>query len=587
MNGGCKNLAISCDDNNVCTTDSCDKQAGCGHVDIDCDDGNKCTSDICDPDVECIFTQLADGTACGDPGYQCKEGECKALVTCDSTLCPKLSGYTLSCSPQGHCEYSNEDSSGWKKHDVWIWVPKGTSQMGSPNIEPGHESDESPVHTVTIPNGFLIGKYEVTVAQYEACQAASPGKCTAPSTVDWPGALGTNSSANGRSEHPQNGLTWQQAKDFCSWAAPKGRLPSEAEWEYAAAGPVHLKTPWGDSPAPTCSNDTAVMDDGTGYGCGQGGTWKVGSKTAGAAWSGALDMSGNVWEWCEDWYHNSYVGAPVDGSAWVDPTGSSRVHRGGSFSHEAKFMRSSERGSNLPGLRYAIFGARCVRPLDLCEAANYDAEFVFSTQADGSERSVASCKLKPSAQVPPKADWKWSDACAAGSEIVDITDLTSDKKAEFVHDLSKAVKEQLGITTATGSYLGYLLGTTFTTAQNKIPACNCGDAWHDAVTGSDPVEHRLVSLGFMASQSCPEIWNNEFLGPIYSSNMTTVIWPGYTAHDVKVEAGVPWYNNACWQCKTDMEIHKADSVPWGTKDECGNTVYTKVDRVLCSSQPSM
>jgi formylglycine-generating enzyme required for sulfatase activity len=283
---------------------------------------------------------------------------------CGGICCPELAGYAASCNAQNHCEYANVDSSGWKKWDVWIWIPPGSFPMGSPDNEGGHASDESPVHTVTLAKGYFIGKYEIVVAQYEACKAANPGKCTAADTTDWPGTQGTNTSAGGKSEHPQNGLTWQQAKDFCAWVAPGGGLPSEAQWEYAATGPVHLKYPWGNSPDPTCSNNTAVFNEagGTGgYGCSQGGTWKVGSKTAGAAWSGALDMSGNLWEWNEDWYHNTYTGAPADGSAWVD-TGSYRVLRGGSFSTGAAYLRAAARGTNTPGARYANIGARCWRP---------------------------------------------------------------------------------------------------------------------------------------------------------------------------------------------------------------------------------
>jgi formylglycine-generating enzyme required for sulfatase activity len=72
-------------------------------------------------------------------------------------------------------------------------------------------------------------------------------------------------------------------------------------------------------------------------------------------------MSGNLWEWNEDWYHNTYTGAPADGSAWVD-TGSTRVVRGGSFYNDAARMRAAERGGGTPGSRDAIFGARCWRP---------------------------------------------------------------------------------------------------------------------------------------------------------------------------------------------------------------------------------
>jgi len=288
-----------------------------------------------------------------------------------------LAGYTVSCNAKDHCEYANEDDSGWKKWDVWIWIPPGTFQMGSEGE--GGSSDETPVHPATIAYGYFISKYEIVVSQYQACHGEQPGKCSMPSTVDWNGnGWGTNYWEDGtdpadgnnvlhkRLDHPQNGLTWQQAKDFCAWVAPGGRLPSEAEWEYAASGPVHRKYPWGDEPEPTCSNNTAVFneDGGTdGYGCSQGGTWPVGSKTAGASWCGALDMSGNLWEWNEDWYHNSYTNAPDDGSAWVDPTGSTRVFRGGSFANAALDLRLAERDDNTPGLRFAYYGARCLRPL--------------------------------------------------------------------------------------------------------------------------------------------------------------------------------------------------------------------------------
>lgn len=236
-----------------------------------------------------------------------------------------------------------------------------------------------PVHSVTIDAGYFISKYEIVVEQYEACNAQQPGICTAPSTADWPGyGWGTNSSLNNRSDHPQNGLTWQEAKDYCAWIAPGGRLPSEAEWEYAATGPAHTTYPWGNTPDPTCQNDTAVFKEVVGasndkYGCEVGGTWKAGAKSAGASWCGALDFSGNLFEWTADWYHDSYVNAPGDGSAWVDPIGSARSQRGGSFSEETHRMRSAARTKDVPGLRSARIGARCVRPLlawgqSACEA---------------------------------------------------------------------------------------------------------------------------------------------------------------------------------------------------------------------------
>jgi formylglycine-generating enzyme required for sulfatase activity len=276
---------------------------------------------------------------------------------CGGTECPSMDGYATTCNQQNKCEYHPLDDSGHKKWNVWIYVPPGSFEMGS---EGEGGVDEVPVHEVTIDYGYLMSKYEVVVEQYEACMAANPGQCTPADTIDWGGLLGTNTSANAKSEHPQNGLTWQQSKDFCAWIAPAGRLPSEAEWEYAATGPIHMKYPWGNSPEASCEGIAVFDEEGaqSGWGCGQGGTWSVGSKPAGASWSGALDMSGNVWEWSEDWYHDSFAGAPVDGSAST-VVGIGRVIRGGSFSVEAVTVRSSERSVSYPSDRSAHLGARC------------------------------------------------------------------------------------------------------------------------------------------------------------------------------------------------------------------------------------
>ena len=256
---------------------------------------------------------------------------------------------------------------------MWIWVPPGSFEMGSPEAESGRFSDEGPVHNVTFDHGYFIQKYEVTVAQHKACETANA--CTVPSAADYPQlGWGTNTTENGRADHPQNGLKWQQCKDVCAWLAPGGRLPSEAEWEYAATGPFHKTYPWGDSPEPSCENDTVVFDDqvpdgSRPWGCdtctsdGCSGTKPAGSAPAGAAWCGALDMAGNVWEYCEDIYHDSYFGAPTDGSARTD-SGSYHVTRGASFGDGWRLMRSAKRGNpSTPADRQANLGVRCVRPL--------------------------------------------------------------------------------------------------------------------------------------------------------------------------------------------------------------------------------
>jgi len=377
----------------------------------DCDDGNGATvDDFCDQDG-CTGLPDPDGDGVANSGYDlvgtCTNGQMEGcndncpddpnpdqadadgngvgdvcyVLKCGGIVCPELAGYENHCNAKDHCEYANEDSTGWKKWDVWVYVPPGTFQMGSPGGEKDAQVDEDPVHTVTISYGYFIGKYEIVVEQYEACEASNPVKCTIPDTGLW-SALGWGankstdcpSPVSERSDHPQNGLSWQQSRDFCSWVAPGGRLPSEAEWEYAAAGPVHTVYPWGDTPVPSCSNSTGVYDDGNPgerpWGCdacveeGCSGTKPVGSMLAGASWNGALDMGGNVWEWCEDFYHFNYDNAPVDGTAWLDnPPGQHRVLRGGSFMNKGHRMRSAHREPEVADPKYANIGGRCLRPL--------------------------------------------------------------------------------------------------------------------------------------------------------------------------------------------------------------------------------
>ena len=384
---------IVCNDDNPCTDDLCDPETGCASVPnantcsdgdactvddvcadgvctggeaLDCDDGNVCTDDVCDDGLGCVFVPSEAG--CGD-GWTCCGGDCVEGLCCSEIPCPLLEGYDVMCNAKDHCEYTDKFQGGWTPWDVWLYVPPGTFQMGSEEGEDTTGNSEQPVHTVTLNYGYMFSKYEIVVEQYEACVSA--GACSPPSTAAWDAyGWGTNSSGNGRSDHPQNGISWQQAQDFCAWAAPGGRLPSEAEWEYAATGPVHMKYPWGDTPTPSCTNNTAVFmelggEPGEYYGCYQGGTWPVGSKTSGASWSGALDMSGNLSEWVEDCWHDSYVGAPVDGSAWTtncSPT--ARIKRGGGFNGSWQTIRSASRGLYAGWtVQVAQGGARCLRPL--------------------------------------------------------------------------------------------------------------------------------------------------------------------------------------------------------------------------------
>ncbi len=234
---------------------------------------------------------------------------------------------------------------------IWVTIEGGTFEMGS-EMEP----NEQPVHEVAVPSFEMTGT-EVTVAQYAECVAAFA--CTEPDLGSW-WWWWCNGASSGHENHPMNCVDWYQAVDFCQWVG--GRLPSEAEWEYAArGGGQDITYPWGDEEA-TC--EYAVMDDDS-YesGCDAWGTWAVCSKPNGNTAQGLCDMAGNVWEWVRDWWHSSYDGAPDDGSAWEGPPGSGRVLRGGDFESSAVSLRAANRVALETFEQYTTWGFRCARAL--------------------------------------------------------------------------------------------------------------------------------------------------------------------------------------------------------------------------------
>ncbi len=215
----------------------------------------------------------------------------------------------------------------------WVRIPGGTFSMGADDL-----SDAWPRHSVTL-KSFQMAKTEVTNKQYKACVEA--GACTPPGSYE------------GAPEQPVVNVDWNQAKAFSEWVG--GRLPSEAEWEYAArSAGKDWKYPWGNEDA-TC--ERAVIADG-GHGCGKNSTWPVCSKAKGNTAQGLCDMAGNVWEWTQDWYHRLYEGAPTDGSAWERPAGSYRVVRGCSWYDDAGRARSAVRSRRAPDNRGDVHGFR-------------------------------------------------------------------------------------------------------------------------------------------------------------------------------------------------------------------------------------
>jgi formylglycine-generating enzyme len=235
-----------------------------------------------------------------------------------------------------------------------VLVPGGSFMMGS---EDG-EDDERPVHQVTL-TGFWIGKCEVTNDQY----AAFLNEVQPTNVLDWLGigepacgieyVAGTYRSKSQLGSHPVVEVNWHGAQAYCEHYGYV--LPTEAQWEYAAAGPDARTYPWGNVWAPEkCCNGVNRGPFGS--------TFPVGSFPAGASWCGALDMAGNVQEWCADWYSETYY----EVSPKLDPRGPAngglKVCRGGSwYDYSSKYLRGAYRDEHVTGNHISTLGFRCAQ----------------------------------------------------------------------------------------------------------------------------------------------------------------------------------------------------------------------------------
>jgi formylglycine-generating enzyme required for sulfatase activity len=233
-----------------------------------------------------------------------------------------------------------------------VLVPGGAFLMGSPENEPGRSDDEGPKHRfpqgipplrrrtkdegpqhrVTV-RSFYIGKYEVTQTQWRAVMGGAP-------------------SAYKGDDLPVENVSWDDAKEFCQklsqMTGAEYRLPTEAEWEYACR-------------SRTTGAYAGELDAMAWYEKNSGSrTHPVGRKQPNSF--GIYDMHGNVWEWCEDDWHNSYENAPYDGSAWLEFTRRSwRVLRGGGWNVASSSCRSANRDGASPTDRSDFLGFRLVR----------------------------------------------------------------------------------------------------------------------------------------------------------------------------------------------------------------------------------
>jgi formylglycine-generating enzyme required for sulfatase activity len=251
---------------------------------------------------------------------------------------------------------------------VIVYVPGGTFQMGSTE----GDSDEQPVHSVTL-DSFWIDKYEVISAQFAAF-LNERGNQTQDGVswldLDDQGSLieqvsGEYRPKPGYDSHPVNQVTWYGAAAYCEWAG--GRLPTEAEWEYAARGREGSVYPWGNEFDCSRGNfdDETQIDEYVipgGAGCdGYDRTAPVGSFEVGASWCEAFDLAGNVWEWVNDWYQEDYYAASPDSNPAGPETGDFKVLRGGAWGDVANYVRSADRAwgqPDDPGTDFG-FGFRC------------------------------------------------------------------------------------------------------------------------------------------------------------------------------------------------------------------------------------
>lgn len=261
-----------------------------------------------------------------------------------------------------------------------IKIPGGKFFMGSD--DPDDLPFERPAHNVTLAP-FCIDEFEVTTKRYLAC-SESGGCRRAGDTNEWEGISEKERKAfdplcnirdaeGARADHPINCVTWQMANEFCT--AQGGRLPTEAEWEFAARGPDGRKYPWGDDP-PTSQHlnacgkecvawgkknriDEIAMYDGDD---GFANTAPVGKFPAGKSRYGVQDVVGNVWEWVADWY------APYTADAATDPkgpvSGTERVIRGGAWNGGyPAWVRPTFRYKDTPTKKSYGIGFRCAKSL--------------------------------------------------------------------------------------------------------------------------------------------------------------------------------------------------------------------------------
>jgi formylglycine-generating enzyme required for sulfatase activity len=247
-----------------------------------------------------------------------------------------------------------------------VRVPKGTFRMGAPADEKDRESDEGPVHEVEISRDFYVGATEVTQRQWQAVMGRNP------SYFSKGGIHGARVQNLDTADFPIENVSWNDVQVFCKKLNAKAeerrfrvtyRLPTEAEWEYAArGGPVTSSKPYhAGPPSDSLSSVQANFDGNSPAGRAPKGpylqrTCKVASYRPNRL--GLYDVHGNLWEWTADWYDDKYYGKSPRKDPAGPTTGSSKAFRGGSFGQPGAILRVANRGCSEPNTHYEFLGFR-------------------------------------------------------------------------------------------------------------------------------------------------------------------------------------------------------------------------------------
>lgn len=273
-------------------------------------------------------------------------------------------------------------------------IPAGNFVMGSHAREVGRDGDEGPQHEVRV-GTFALSRYEVTLAEYKAfvrdtgfdtsgCTIWAEDRWTSDQAASW-----RNPGFGQTERQPVVCVSWTDAQAYVVWLSGKTghayRLPSEAEWEYAARARTTTARYWGESPDSGCTYSNVadrslrerypdwVVDQGekarypewiAGHACEDGYVYTAPVSSFEPNAFGLHDMLGNVWEWVEDCWNASYVGAPEDGSAWTSGDCSHRVARGGGWDDFRRFVRSANRARWHSQVRAGGLGFRVARTLE-------------------------------------------------------------------------------------------------------------------------------------------------------------------------------------------------------------------------------